>query len=51
MQVKGLEFPGYEPRGSWAMGLAYATAPRGACHNECLACCRRGLWRERSLYH
>lgn len=32
MQVKGLEFPGYEPRGSWAMALAYATAPRGACH-------------------
>ncbi|MHB8986845.1 MAG: aldehyde ferredoxin oxidoreductase family protein [Eubacteriales bacterium] len=32
MQVKGLEFPGYEPRGSWGMGLAYATAPRGACH-------------------
>ncbi|KKM10133.1 aldehyde ferredoxin oxidoreductase [Clostridiales bacterium PH28_bin88] len=32
MHVKGLEFPGYEPRGSWGMGLAYATAPRGACH-------------------
>lgn len=32
MHVKGLELPGYEPRGSWAMGLAYATAPRGACH-------------------
>lgn len=32
MHVKGLEFPGYEPRGAWAMGLAYATAPRGACH-------------------
>jgi aldehyde:ferredoxin oxidoreductase len=32
MQVKGLEFPGYEPRGSWGMGLAYATADRGACH-------------------
>ncbi len=32
MQIKGLEFPGYEPRGSWAMALAYATAPRGACH-------------------
>ncbi|MBF7081536.1 aldehyde ferredoxin oxidoreductase family protein [Desulfallas sp. Bu1-1] len=32
MQVKGLEFPGYDPRGSWGMGLAYATAPRGACH-------------------
>jgi len=32
MQTKGLEFPGYEPRGSWSMGLAYATADRGACH-------------------
>ena len=32
MEVKGLEFPGYEPRGSWGMGLAYATADRGACH-------------------
>ncbi len=32
MQSKGLEFPGYEPRGSWAMGLAYAVADRGACH-------------------
>lgn len=32
MEVKGLEIPGYEPRGSWSMGLAYATADRGACH-------------------
>ncbi|GAB6157170.1 aldehyde ferredoxin oxidoreductase family protein [Desulfotomaculum varum] len=32
MHVKGLELPGYEPRGAWGMGLAYATAPRGACH-------------------
>ncbi len=32
MQVKGLELPGYDPRGSWAMGLAYATASRGGCH-------------------
>jgi len=32
MEVKGLEIPGYEPRGSWAMGLAYGTADRGACH-------------------
>jgi aldehyde:ferredoxin oxidoreductase len=32
MQVKGLEIPGYEPRGSWSMGLAYGTADRGACH-------------------
>ncbi len=32
MQVKGLELPGYDPRGSWAQGLAYATANRGGCH-------------------
>jgi aldehyde:ferredoxin oxidoreductase len=32
MQVKGLEIPGYDPRGSWSMGLAYGTADRGACH-------------------
>jgi aldehyde:ferredoxin oxidoreductase len=32
MQCKGLEFAGYEPRGSWGMGLAYAVSDRGACH-------------------
>ncbi|MCL5773349.1 MAG: aldehyde ferredoxin oxidoreductase family protein [Firmicutes bacterium] len=32
MHVKGLEIPGYEPRGSWGMSLAYGTAERGACH-------------------
>lgn len=32
MEVKGLEFPGYDPRGSYGMGLAYATSDRGACH-------------------
>jgi aldehyde:ferredoxin oxidoreductase len=32
MQVKGLELPGYDPRGSWAMGISYVTAPRGGCH-------------------
>jgi len=32
LEVKGLEYPGYEPRGSWAMALAYATSDRGACH-------------------
>jgi aldehyde:ferredoxin oxidoreductase len=32
MQIKGLELPGYDPRGSWGMGIAYATAPRGGCH-------------------
>jgi len=32
METKGLEYPGYDPRGSWGMGLAYATSDRGACH-------------------
>lgn len=32
MHVKGLELPGYDPRGSWGMALAYATADRGGCH-------------------
>jgi putrescine aminotransferase len=29
---KGLEMPAYDPRGSFGMGLAYATSERGACH-------------------
>ncbi len=32
MQIKGLEFPGYDPRGVVGMALAYATADRGADH-------------------
>jgi aldehyde:ferredoxin oxidoreductase len=32
IQVKGMELPGYDPRGSWGMGIAFATAPRGGCH-------------------
>jgi len=32
VHVKGLEYPGYEPRGSIGMALAYATSDRGACH-------------------
>jgi len=32
MQVKGLEYPQYEPRGSWGMSIAYAVSDRGACH-------------------
>jgi len=31
-EIKGLEFPAYDPRGSVGMGLAYATSDRGACH-------------------
>jgi aldehyde:ferredoxin oxidoreductase len=32
IQIKGLEMPAYDPRGSWGQGLAYAVANRGACH-------------------
>jgi aldehyde:ferredoxin oxidoreductase len=34
VHVKGLELPMHEPRGQKGMGLAYATSPRGACHNR-----------------
>jgi aldehyde:ferredoxin oxidoreductase len=32
MEVKNMEFPGYDPRGSFGMSLAYVTSDRGACH-------------------
>lgn len=35
IHIKGLEMAGYEPRTSWGMALAYATADRGACHQRC----------------
>ena len=34
MHVKGLEYPGYEPRATFSMALAYATSDRGADHNR-----------------
>jgi len=34
MQVKGMEIPGYDPRGSHGMAIAYATSDRGACHQR-----------------
>ena len=30
--IKGLELPAYDPRGTFGMGLSYATSDRGACH-------------------
>lgn len=32
MTVKGLEIPGYDPRGVLGLALSYATSNRGACH-------------------
>ncbi len=34
IHVKGMEISGYEPRGAFPMGLAYATATRGGCHRR-----------------
>ncbi|HHX74288.1 MAG TPA: aldehyde ferredoxin oxidoreductase family protein [Firmicutes bacterium] len=34
MHVKGLELPGYDPRGAKAHGLSYATSYTGADHNR-----------------
>jgi aldehyde:ferredoxin oxidoreductase len=34
MHVKGMELPGYEPRGLKTTALGLAVSPRGACHNR-----------------
>lgn len=34
IHVKGMEVPGYDPRGAVGMALAYATSDRGACHQR-----------------
>ena len=34
IEVKGVEYPAYDPRGSIGMALAYATSDRGADHNR-----------------
>lgn len=34
VHVKGLEVPGYDPRGTFGMGIAYATSDRGGCHQR-----------------
>ncbi len=34
VHVKSLEIPGYDPRGTFGMAIAYATSDRGACHQR-----------------
>ncbi|RLF53271.1 MAG: aldehyde ferredoxin oxidoreductase [Thermoplasmata archaeon] len=34
VHCKGMDLPGYDPRGVFGMGLAYATSDRGACHQR-----------------
>ncbi len=33
-ECKGMDYPGYDPRGSVGMALEYATSDRGACHKR-----------------
>ena len=49
MHVKGLEMPGYEPRGLKTMALGFAVSPRGACHNRSRRLRGRLLGRGRPL--
>lgn len=34
VHCKGMDIPGYDPRGAFGMALAYATSDRGACHQR-----------------
>ena len=35
IEIKGMEFPAYDPRAGYASCLGYAVSPRGACHRRC----------------
>ena len=37
VHVRGLEPPGYDPRGLYSMYVAYFSSPRGACHLRTMA--------------
>ncbi|MEM2878170.1 MAG: aldehyde ferredoxin oxidoreductase family protein [Candidatus Hadarchaeales archaeon] len=43
-ECKGMCYPGYDPRGSVAMALAYATSDRGACHKRSWAVGATTFW-------
>jgi aldehyde:ferredoxin oxidoreductase len=42
--VKGMELPGYDPRGLKGHGLSIATSNRGACHNRGYATQETRAW-------
>ncbi|MBC7219298.1 MAG: aldehyde ferredoxin oxidoreductase family protein [Hadesarchaea archaeon] len=44
VECKGMSYPGYDPRGSVAMALAYATSDRGACHKRSWAVGPTTFW-------
>ena len=44
MAVKGMDLPGYDPRGLKGHGLSIATSNRGACHNRGYATQETRAW-------
>lgn len=50
VEVKSLELPSFEPRGSFSMALAYATSDRGACHQRAYPIGTDALGNERDPY-
>ena len=50
VEVKGLELPAYDPRASYSMALAYATADRGGCHQRAFPIGTDALGGERDPY-
>lgn len=50
LEVKGLELPSFDPRGSFSMALAYATSDRGACHQRAFPIATDALGDERDPY-
>jgi len=45
-ECKGMDYPGYDPRGSVGMALAYATSDRGACHKRSWVVAPTTFWGE-----
>lgn len=50
VEVKGLEFPSFDPRGSFSMALAYGTSDRGACHQRAFPIATDALGGDRDPY-
>jgi len=50
VEVKGMELPAYDPRASFSMALAYATADRGGCHQRAFPIGSDAMGKEREPY-
>jgi len=50
VEVKGMELPAYDPRASYSMALAYATADRGGCHQRAFPIASDAMGGDRDPY-